>query len=171
MVRILIAIILLVGAHLNVSPNNAGDIKNAIQLIHHFEGFYEDAYLCPAGVETIGYGTTIYPDSGNKVRLGDKITLKQAEIYLYKDLYDNYIPAIVRNVKVPLTNNQFEALVSFVYNVGETNFRKSTLLKKLNNKDYDGASHEFDRWVYANGKRLNGLVRRRKAEKELFRRQ
>jgi lysozyme len=71
-------------------------------------------------------------------------------------------------VKVPLSQNQFDALVSFEYNVGYGNFSKSTLLRKLNLKDYIGASKEFDKWVYANKKKLTGLVKRRKSEKELF---
>ena len=135
--------------------------RNGINLIKSFEGLRLHAYKCPAGVWTIGYGHT------KGVKKGDMITELKAETLLIIDLQssENTINTLV---KVPLTQNQFDALVSFVFNVGSGNFQKSTLLKKLNNKDYIGTSNEFKKWVYANKKVMQGLVKRRNAERELF---
>lgn len=134
---------------------------NGINLIKSFEGLRLHAYKCPAGVWTIGYGHT------KGVKKGDMITELKAETLLIIDL-QSFEYTINKLVKVPLTQNQFDALVSFVFNVGSANFQKSTLLRKLNNKDYNGAANEFGKWVYANKKVLPGLVKRREAEKELF---
>ena len=132
-----------------------------IQLIKNFEGCVLKAYKCPAGVWTIGYGHT----SG--VKEGQTITKEQAEEFLKQDL--NRFEITVNNlVNVPLNQNQFDALVSFCYNLGPNNLKNSTLLKLLNKKDYLGAADQFDRWVYAGGKKLPGLEKRRAAEKELF---
>ena len=119
------------------------------------------AYKCPAGKLTIGYGHT----SG--VKENDIITLEEAEQLFQKDLviFEN---SINRLVLVALTQNQYDSLVSFVFNIGEGKFKKSTLLRKLNAKDYIGAAEEFPKWVYSKGKKLNGLVARRDAEKALF---
>ena len=135
--------------------------RNGINLIKSFEGLRLHAYKCPAGVWTIGYGHT------KGVKKGDMITELKAETLLIIDLQSSE-NAINSLVKVPLTPNQFDSLASFVFNVGSGNFQKSTLLKKLNNKDYTGASNEFGKWVFANKKKLLGLVKRREAEKELF---
>ena len=135
--------------------------RNGINLIKSFEGLRLHAYKCPAGVWTIGYGHT------KGVKKGDMITELKAETLLIIDLQSSE-NAINKLVKVPLTQNQFDSLVSFVFNVGNGNFSKSTLLKKLNNKDYTAASNEFEKWVFANKKKLLGLVKRREAEKELF---
>ena len=142
--------------------------KNGLDIIKEFESFRAKPYLCPSGIPTIGYGSTYYPD-GKKVTLQDKeITEEKAfEILEYianKDFGSN----INKVVKVPLNQNQFDALVSFVYNIGSGNFEKSTLLKKVNQSDFIGASLEFEKWNKANGKVLNGLTKRRLAEKELF---
>jgi GH24 family phage-related lysozyme (muramidase) len=144
-----------------------------IALIKEFEGLKLDAYQCSAGVWTIGFGTTKYPN-GEKVKNGDKLSgLKQANDYLHHDLIQ-YEQAVDRLVQVPLTQNQYDALVSFVYNLGAGSLAKSTLLKKLNAGDYAGASKEFKKWIYATdpktGKRikLTGLIARRKREAELF---
>lgn len=142
--------------------------EKGLNLIKSFEGLMLNPYLCSAGKPTIGWGSTYYPD-GKKVTLQDKeITEEKAfEILEYianKDFGSN----INKVVKVPLNQNQFDALVSFAYNIGNANFNWSTLLKKLNKSDYIGASNEFLRWNYSNGKVLNGLTKRRKSEKELF---
>lgn len=142
--------------------------NRGIALIKEFEGLYLDAYICPAGKNTIGYGTVMYRDTGEVVRLGDTITEEEADKLLKLDIKDKYEKYIREYVKVDITQNQYDALVSFVYNVGGGAFSESTLLKKLNKGDYEGASEEFERWVYGGGVRLKGLVRRRKAEKELF---
>ena len=136
--------------------------QNGIELIKKFEGCRLEAYKCPAGILTIGYGHT-----GSEVHLGQKITQEQAEKYLKQDItiHSNNVS---RLVKAPLNQNQFDALVSFEYNVGYGNFASSTMLKLLNQKKYTEAAAQFGRWVYANKKVLQGLVRRRAAEKELF---
>ncbi|MCM1957928.1 lysozyme [Acinetobacter modestus] len=140
--------------------------KTSIDLISSFEGIRLNAYDDGVGVWTIGIGTTTYPD-GVKVKKGDKCTLEQAKEYFAHDL--KRFEASVNNlVKVPLSQNQFDALVSLVYNIGSGNFGSSTLLKKLNVKDYQGAADQFPRWNKAKGKVLNGLVRRREAERALF---
>lgn len=135
--------------------------KTGIDLIKKFEGCKLKAYKCPSGVWTIGYGHT------RGVEKGQKISQKQAEIFLKEDIakFEN---AVNIHVFVPLTQNQFDALVSFTYNVGITAFYTSTLRKKLNKKDYAGAGKEFLRWDKSNGKVLSGLKRRREAEKALF---
>ena len=135
--------------------------KKGIDLIKRFEGCRLKAYKCPAGVWTIGYGHT------NNVRPDDIITQNDAEELLKRDLKvheDN----VKRVVKIALTQNQFDALVSFEYNVGYGAFANSTLLKLLNAGNYNAASKQFERWVYAGDRVLEGLVKRRKAERELF---
>ncbi|NUG12423.1 lysozyme [Acinetobacter seifertii] len=140
--------------------------NSGISLIKSFEGFRLKAYDDGVGVWTIGYGTIKYPN-GIRVKAGDSCTVQQAEDYLRNDLavFEN---AVNRLVKVKLTQNQFDALVSFTYNLGETNLGKSTLLKKLNAGDYQGAADQFLVWNKAGGKVMNGLVRRREAERALF---
>lgn len=141
---------------------------NGLTLIKQFEGLSLKPYLDVVNIPTIGWGSTYYPD-GKKVTIQDKeITEQKAcEILEYianKDFGSN----INKVVKVPLNQNQFDSLVSFSYNIGTKNFNWSTLLKKLNLSDYKGASLEFARWNQSSGKVLNGLVKRRLAEKELF---
>ncbi|QHM71296.1 lysozyme [Mixta intestinalis] len=135
--------------------------KRGIALIKQFESCELMAYRCPAGILTIGYGHTY------DVRAGDTCTPRQAELWLTEDCQVAEL-TIESNVTVPLNQNQFDALVSFVFNLGAGNFVKSTLLKKLNAGDYTGAAAEFDRWVNAGGRKLPGLVKRRAAEKALF---
>ena len=132
-----------------------------IELIKKYEGCVLKAYKCPSGVWTIGYGHT------TGVKSGMKITKTQAVNYLKQDL-SIYEKAVTDYVKVPLNQNQFDALVSFSFNCGVGALKTSTLLQKLNSSDYNGAANEFPRWNKSNGKVLNGLVRRRQEEKELF---
>jgi len=132
-----------------------------LKLVKEFEGLRLKAYRCPAGVLTIGYGHT------GGVREGQVITEAEAEELLKKDLLI-FERGVKNYVKVPLTDNQFSALVSFAYNVGLGAFGKSTLLRKINSRDYNGAAAEFARWNRGGGKILPGLVRRREAEKALF---
>ena len=136
--------------------------QNAIDVIKHFEGCRLTAYKCPAGIWTIGYGHT-----GADVKKGMIITQEQAENLLKQDLvvHTNNVSKLV---KVPLTQNQFDALVSFEYNVGYGNLKNSTLLKLLNQKKYEEAAQQFLRWKYAKGVVLAGLVKRRNAEMKLF---
>lgn len=132
-----------------------------INLIKSFEACKLTAYQDSAGVWTIGYGHT----SG--VESGMKITQAQADAYLKADLKTSE-NAVNNKVTYSIKQNQFDALVSFTFNVGSGNFGSSTLLKKLNQGDITGAANQFDVWIYAGGEVLDGLVRRRAAEKELF---
>ncbi|MBL8283296.1 MAG: lysozyme [Acinetobacter junii] len=140
--------------------------KTGIDLISSFEGIRLNAYDDGVGVWTIGIGTTVYPN-GVKVKKGDKCTLDQAKEYFAHDL-KRFESSVNNLVKVPLTQNQFDALVSLVYNIGQTAFSNSTLLKKLNAKDYQAAADQFLRWNKGGGKVMKGLVRRREAERALF---
>lgn len=137
---------------------------NGLSLIKHFEGLSLKAYLCPAKVWTIGYGTTGVAEA----RPGVVITQARAEELLQEDVakFERQIWALVKAVVV--SQHQFDALVAFAYNIGIGAFKTSTLLKKLLQKDYTGASQEFLRWTKAKGKVLPGLVIRRRAEHLLF---
>lgn len=136
-------------------------------IIKRYEGFRAKPYLCPADVPTIGYGATYYAD-GHKVTLKDPtITEGDASLLLDKML-GKYEDAVNRYVQVPITQNQFDALVSFCYNLGQENLRTSTLLKKVNAKDFKGAADQFLRWNRAGGKVLAGLTKRRTDERKLF---
>jgi lysozyme len=137
------------------------------QLIEPSEGFESAPYLCPAKVPSIGYGSTRYAN-GTRVTLQDPHITKTQATQLVLDTLGEYEDAVNRYVKVTLTQNQFDALVDFAYNVGIGALQKSTLLQKLNSGDYTGASNEFGKWVHGGGAVLPGLVTRRKAEKTLF---
>ena len=133
-----------------------------LEMIKNFEGLYLSTYRCPAGVLTIGYGHT-----GEDVKPGLQITKEQAETILKEELKKLEV-AINKYVKVPLTQNQFDALVSWVYNVGIGALLKSTLLKYLNIGRYDLIPNELKRWNKVKGKVLNGLATRRNMEAKLF---
>jgi lysozyme len=137
-----------------------------LNLIKQFEGFRSKAYLCPAKVWTIGYGSTFYPN-GRRVKSGDVIDRAQGE-ELLKATVKTFESGVDRAVTVPLTNNQFSALVSFAFNVGLGAFRGSTLLRVLNRGNYQEAANQLLRWDKAGGRKLAGLTRRRKAERKLF---
>jgi lysozyme len=136
-------------------------------LIKQFEGLRLKPYLCSAGVATIGYGSTMYAD-GRKVTLKDAAITESQAIELLANTLGKYEKAVNDYVKVPLTQNEFDALVSFTYNLGAGNLLSSTLLKKLNAGDKAGAANQFEVWNKAGGKVLQGLVTRRAAEKALF---
>ena len=133
-----------------------------LALIREFEGCRLDAYLCPAGIPTIGYGAT-----GPDIRMGMVWTQEQADARLVEDLA-RFAAGVERLVQVDLTDNQFAALVSFAYNVGLGALAGSTLLRKLNADDFQGAADQFARWNKGGGRVLPGLVRRRAAERDLF---
>ncbi|MCT8349473.1 lysozyme [Photorhabdus temperata] len=135
--------------------------EKGLSKLKGYEGLSLTAYRCPAGVWTIGYGHT------RGVKPGDVVTDKQAEQFLLEDLAPAYI-TIESNVKVPLTQGQFDALCSFIFNFGTGAFVRSTLLKKLNAGDYRGAADEFMRWNMAGGRVLPGLDARRASEKTMF---
>lgn len=143
--------------------------EKGLTLIKKYEGFFSKPYLCPANVPTIGYGVIKYPN-GKRVTLKDNpITEKQANDYLSELLKKTYEVEVNRLVKKTLTQNQFDALVSFTYNLGGTNLGSSTLLKKINiNPNDPTISAEFLRWNKAGGKVLNGLTRRREEEAKLY---
>ena len=141
--------------------------KSGIQLIKTFEGCLLNAYLCPAKVWTIGYGSTRYLN-GTPVKQGDKITQQEAE-GLLSDTLNEFSHQVSKVVKINLTDNQFSALVSFAFNLGVGSLQKSTLLKKVNANPSDKTiEQEFLKWVNAGGKKLSGLVRRRQAEWNLY---
>lgn len=136
--------------------------SHCVALIRKYEGCYTKAYICPAGVPTIGIGHT------KGVKMGDVITEKAAENLLMQDLAEA-ASDIKRLVKVPLTQGQFDALCSFFFNVGGGDkVADSDLLRYLNAGDYAKAADEFPRWKYSKGKVLTGLVSRRADERALF---
>ncbi|MBP1008361.1 lysozyme [Enterobacter hormaechei] len=137
-----------------------------IALIKQFEGCKLTAYQDSVGVWTIGYGWT-QPVDGKPIRAGMTIKQETAERLLKTGLV-SYESDVSRLVKVGVTQGQFDALVSFTYNLGARSLSTSTLLRKLNSGDYAGAADEFMRWNKAGGKVLNGLTRRREAERALF---
>ena len=139
-----------------------------LELIKEFEGLSLSPYLDVVKIPTIGYGNTYYPD-GKKVTLNDKpiSEIEATELLSYvaqKDFADKIFPLI----KVKVSQNQFDAMVSLAYNIGVGNFSKSTLLKKVNSGDFDGAANEFLKWNKSGSKELLGLTRRREREKDLF---
>lgn len=136
--------------------------SKGLELIKKYEGFSSGKYLCPAGKATLGYGHVI--QSGETYT---NLTEKEALELLDQDadIAENTVNNLV---KAPLNQNQFDALVSLVYNWGSGHFFHSLGLRKLNNKDYDGAIAEFSKINQANGKILTGLVNRRVAEANLF---
>ena len=139
-----------------------------LELIKHFESFQSCPYLCPALVPTIGYGTTHYKDRA--VTMDDVCISHSTASYLLRTQVDDiYAKAVNHYVRVPISQNEFDALVSFAYNEGVGSLKGSTLLKKLNQKaTLKEVSEEFPRWNRANGKVLEGLVYRRAEEAKLF---
>lgn len=135
--------------------------QRGLSLIKSFEGLRLQAYKDAVGVWTVGYGTT------RGVKAGMSINKEQAERMLVNDV-QCFEPEVERLVTVPLSQNQWDALMSFTYNLGSANLESSTLLRKLNAGDYAGAADQFPRWNKAGGKVLPGLVRRRAAERDLF---
>lgn len=136
-------------------------------LVAKWEGFKEHAYICPAGVWTIGYGATRWPD-GRKVKAGETITRATAQSLLRLNLKD-FAEEVDRMVHVPLNEAERSALVSFAFNVGGAAFGSSTLLRLLNAGDREGAAKQFHRWTKGGGRELPGLVARRKEEADMFR--
>jgi len=135
--------------------------RPGLELIQRHEGLRLKAYLCPAGVPTIGYGST------RGVKMGDEITRAQATELLMADI-ERFEDAVRRAVEVTLNQHEFDALVSFAFNVGAGALQRSTLLRKLNAGDRQGAADELLRWTRGGGRVLPGLVRRREDERALF---
>jgi lysozyme len=137
-------------------------------LITNHEGLRLKPYLCSAKIPTIGYGNTYYPD-GKRVTLLDKDITKQQAFDMFKEVANRFAKRVDTLVTSNLNQNQFNALVSFAYNVGTGNFSSSTLLKKVNkNPDDLTIKDEFLRWNKAGGKVLNGLTNRRNEEAILY---
>ncbi|EIC0165246.1 lysozyme [Salmonella enterica subsp. enterica serovar Kinondoni] len=142
-------------------PNETG--PTGMELIEASEGLSLRMYRDPAGLWTIGYGHLIKPDE----KIGRKIKIKEAEDLLRKDL--KQAEKIIQSVvTVELSQNQFDALVALVFNIGSGNFRKSTLLKYLNQGDYSKAADQFLVWDKAGGRKLPGLTHRREVERNIF---
>ncbi len=138
------------------------------ELIKSFEGLKLDAYLDGGGVPTIGYGSTMYTN-GSKVKLGQKIELKTAQELLEWEVNNKATVINSHLLKCVLNQNQFDALVSFAYNVGIGAFANSTLLKKLiKNPNNPEIAYEFSRWNKDNGKTVEGLTNRRKKESDFY---
>jgi lysozyme len=142
--------------------------NNLIELIKKFEGFSAKPYLCPAKVATIGYGNTFYAN-GEKVKLTDIAISESQAVDLLKDTLKQYEKAVDSYCRDDINQNQFDALVDFAYNCGNGNLKSSTLLKKVNANPNDiTIGLEFAKWNKGGGKILNGLVKRRAAESELY---
>ena len=138
--------------------------ENGYNLICEFEGLKLKPYLCSAKIPTIGYGNTYYPN-GKRVTLLDDAITKEYAFEIFKTIADKFAKRVDEMVTSELTQNQFNALVSFAYNVGTGAFATSTLLKKVNNNPNDVAiKNEFLKWVRANKKVIQGLVNRRNKE-------
>lgn len=145
------------------------NLEIATTLCREFEGFRSKPYICPAGVPTIGYGTTRYPD-GRAVAMTDApITRAEADAILEHQLRADFLPGVLRlcpglAIDVPRLN----AVVDFAYNLGVGRLQSSTLRRKLNQGDWEGAREQLMRWVRGGGRVLPGLVRRREAEAALL---
>lgn len=139
--------------------------KAGLGLIKHFEGFSAKPYVCSGGKLTIGYGHVVKPHERARFERG--ITEKEAEVLLQDDVRAAEA-AVARLISVPLSQGQFDALVSFTFNLGAGALERSTLRRRLNAEDYASVPSELSRWIYAGGKRLAGLKRRREAEAALW---
>ncbi|MGB0934835.1 MAG: lysozyme [Alphaproteobacteria bacterium] len=137
--------------------------KNGLKLIKHFEGYFPKAYRCPAGLRTIGYGHLI--KKGEK--FPDRLTHNQAEQLLLNDVKDAE-SAVHRMITVPLKQCQYDALVSFTFNLGAGALQRSTLRRKINRHEHEDVPKELMKWVRAGGRILGGLVKRRRAEVALY---
>ena len=136
--------------------------EEGIKLIKSFEGFRAAAYLCPAGYKTIGYGHVLAKDSAK-----NNVSREEAEELLLYDI-DKAERSVERNIRVELTQGQFDALVSFTFNLGAAALQRSTLRQKVNRAEHEDVPRELMRWVYAGGMALAGLVKRREMEGVLY---
>lgn len=141
--------------------------KATVDLVKEFEGFRAKAYKCPAGVWTIGYGTTASAGVGVTPKDGMTITKSDAEAYLQAAL-DKFADQIAPSITAPTNSNEFGAFVSLAYNIGPGAFKKSSALRLFNAGDKEGAAKAILMWNKAGGKVLKGLTRRREAERKLF---
>lgn len=145
------------------APDKAVEI--AAELCRHFEGFRSKPYICPAGYPTIGFGTVFKPD-GTRVTMQDSPITKQiAEDWLIQELRNNFLAGVLKaSPRLALHPEIWGAMGDFAYNLGVGRYRSSTLRKRINAGDWEGAKEQLMRWTKAGGRELPGLVRRRKAE-------
>ena len=136
--------------------------QQAMQLIKNFEGLRTKAYICCAGYRTIGYGHVLAINDNR-----DNVDINEAEELLLEDI-SKAEKAVLRNISVELTQGQFDALVSFTFNLGGSALQRSGLRQKINRLEHEAVPREFRRWVYAAGMAMPGLVRRRNAEVEVY---
>jgi len=136
-----------------------------LALIKRFEGFSPDIYICPGGWSTIGYGHVVRETE--RERFADGIDEGRAEKLLRRDV-EMAERAVLRLIRVPLEDGQFDALASFTFNLGAGALQRSTLRRKVNRAEHADVPAEFRRWVWAGGRRLKGLIRRREAEAGLY---
>ena len=152
-----------------MAPRTRLPTPAGLALIRRWEGFRAAPYLDAAGVPTIGYGTIGYED-GRPVTLTDlPIDAARADALLRQHVERRACPSVLRLIAVPLGDAQFDALVSFTYNLGGGALQASTLRRKVNRGEHEAAAAEFPRWCWAGGRRLPGLLRRREAEAALYR--
>tara|TARA_R100000995_G_C3472684_1_gene119164 strand:+ start:760 stop:1197 length:438 start_codon:yes stop_codon:yes gene_type:complete len=138
-----------------------------LDLIKLYEGYSSSPYLCPAQHWTIGYGAIWGMDDTRVKEDHPDINEDQADYLLRRDVKKSEM-AVLRHIRVPLEDGQFNALCSFVFNLGSGALQSSTLRRKINRGDYIGAANEFPRWVFAGGRKLKGLIRRREHERLMF---
>jgi len=145
------------------------NLELAAELCNRFEGFRSKRYLCPANVATIGYGSTYYAN-GVKVTLNDPlISLEEANNLLMYELEHNYLQGVLRNCPILMTDERkCNAIVDFVYNLGIGRLQTSTLKRKINISDWEGAKEQLMLWTKGGGKVLPGLLKRRQAECSLL---
>jgi GH24 family phage-related lysozyme (muramidase) len=139
--------------------------KTGLDVIKRFEGFSPAIYICPAGYPTIGYGHVVKPHERERFARG--ITAEQAEALLRQDV-ESAERAVLRLITVPLTDGQFDALVSFTFNLGAGALQRSTLRRRVNRGDHAAVPAELRKWVWAGGRKLEGLVRRRGEETSIY---
>lgn len=137
--------------------------QKGLDLIKKFEGFSNKEYICPAGKATIGYGHVILADE----HFQEPMTRREAENLLKKDLEPRQ-KSLNSFLKVNINQNQFDALMSLIYNIGVGNFQKSTLLKFVNDRLFDKVPNQFIRWCYISGEKSTGLITRREEEIKLW---
>ena len=134
---------------------------DGLALIKRFEGFAPEIYICPGGWPTIGYGHVVRDEE--RERFADGIDEATAEDLLRRDV-ESAERAVLRLIRVPIEDRQFDALSSFTFNLGAGALQRSTLRRKVNRAEHDAVPGEFRRWVWAGGRKLKGLTRRREAE-------
>jgi lysozyme len=144
-------------------------LEIAAALCKQYEGYRGKPYLCPAGIPTIGYGSTYYGD-GRKVTLQDQpISEPEATQLLLHELHHTFLPGVLRHCPILLTNEpKCNAIVDFAYNLGIGRLQTSTLKRKINSQDWDGAKEQLMLWTKGNGRVLPGLFKRRTSECRLL---